>query len=289
MSGNDITKKATIPLHTIQMWMKNAIATQGIVDDVLHSSELESIIPYKDATNLLLPSKSLSNTERLDIYRKMYVLRMVDAMESDFPVLATYLNERFHTVVMDYVAVYPSRSYTLNHLGNDFHYFLRGYELGEDKELICELALLEHAISTVIDIEETPTLNHNELGSINAEQWETLILKPVKALKVFKLSTNAVAFLNASDNNLELPEPISQESYVMVFRLDYTTDYVEMNKVEFDLLEIILNGNSLLKSFDLLMQKTYLQNDIDGAHVFGMFQTWVQRGIFQSLTQSLAD
>lgn len=284
-----MSEKTSLSLHTVQSWVKDAISTQGNVSDVLHSAELQKYMSPENALDLLLPSQSLSGAERLDIYRKMYVLRMVDSMESDFPVLAAYMKDRFHEIVMNYVALYPSRSYTLNHLGNDFPSFLRRYVSDEDLDLIYDLALLEQTISAVIDIEETPILTNEELSTIQPEEWETLVLKPVAALKVLTLYTNAVEFLRANDDNLDFPLPKKQESYVMVFRLYYSTDYAEMSTLEYTLLELILNGNSLLKALDLLMHTMDTQHTVVESQVFAIFQSWVQRGIFRSLRKAPSD
>ena len=67
-------------LAAIQSWMQAVIVS-------------DSEIPEEEARQLVLPSKTLTPSERIDIYRGMYVPRMVEALEIDYPALAHYLGE----------------------------------------------------------------------------------------------------------------------------------------------------------------------------------------------------
>ena len=85
----------------------------------------QSAIPADEAREMVLPSKTLSSLERLDIYRDMYLLRMEEALSIDYPSLKHFLgDEEFMRMVARYVDVYPSRSYTLNRLGDHLCEFI---------------------------------------------------------------------------------------------------------------------------------------------------------------------
>src|SRR5205085_1711868 len=82
-------------------------------------------IPADLARAVVLPSKTLSALERLDIYRDMYVPRMEEALAIDYPALKHFLGpEEFMRVVARYVDIHPSRSHTLNRLGDHLPEFL---------------------------------------------------------------------------------------------------------------------------------------------------------------------
>jgi hypothetical protein len=68
---------------------------------------------------VLLPSATLAPHERIGIYHGMYLLRMSEALERDYPALAHFLGEaQWTALVRDYyVERHPSRSRTLNVLG----------------------------------------------------------------------------------------------------------------------------------------------------------------------------
>src|ERR1700693_1964355 len=105
---------ATDPgLEKLQRWMQGYIVGPGAPEE----ADL--------ADGLVLPSKTLSALERLDIYRDMYVPRMEEALAIDYPALKHFLGaEKFMRLVGRYVEAYPSRSYTLNRLGDHLPEFV---------------------------------------------------------------------------------------------------------------------------------------------------------------------
>ena len=72
-----------------------------------------------DVDSLVLPSKTLQPIQRVGIYHGMYLMRMIEALEADYGALAHFMGEHaFSHLVSDYVQRFPSRSYTLNRLGD---------------------------------------------------------------------------------------------------------------------------------------------------------------------------
>src|SRR5260370_15904159 len=70
-------------------------------------------------------SRSLTALERLDIYHRAYFARLVECLRDEFPVLVHALGEdAFDAFALNYLQRYPSRSYTLNHLGTRFPHYL---------------------------------------------------------------------------------------------------------------------------------------------------------------------
>ena len=68
---------------------------------------------------MILPSKTLTPVERVGVYQGMYLLRMIEALEGDYPAVAHFLgDEEFAELVTRYVAAHPSTSYTFNRLGD---------------------------------------------------------------------------------------------------------------------------------------------------------------------------
>ena len=62
-----------------------------------------------------------SSVDRLAIYRGPITPRLLECLQAEFPVLATALGEElFNEFAFAYLQAYPSRSYTLDHLGRDF-------------------------------------------------------------------------------------------------------------------------------------------------------------------------
>ena len=69
-------------LARIQRWMQACIEDQGTCEEAIESERAQSAISAEEARSVVLPSKTLSSLERLDIYRGMYLLRMEEALSA---------------------------------------------------------------------------------------------------------------------------------------------------------------------------------------------------------------
>lgn len=280
---NNNGNESLYPLRTVQNWMKSAIVTQGTVTEVLHKDSIEQFIPYDKAIDLVLPSKTLNQEQRIDIYRTMYPLRMVEALEVDYPTLARFMGEDFETLVMRYVEVYPSQSYTLNHLGKHLPLFLQNNTNYKNSELLHDIALMELAISDVIDEEEVEIFDSNDLTLLDEQTIENLVLQSVPAFRLLALSTNAVEFLTALDNDEDFATENNQQSYAMVYRKDYSTDYVQLDDLEYTILKKIVDGEPLFQTLNTIPYDENSSVEELQNRVSQYFSNWVQYGIFRSI------
>ncbi len=101
--------------------------------------------------DVLRPSRALSAVERIGIYQGMYLLRMREALAADYPGLAHALGpDGFADFVCAYVARHPSRSHTLNRLGDHVpEYLARSHR--PDRRFLADLARLEHTVTEIFD------------------------------------------------------------------------------------------------------------------------------------------
>src|SRR5258708_15649257 len=105
---------AQTDLRPTQKWIYGAITRPGPDEPAL-----------KGASRLIIPSQTLTPEQRLGIYRDMYLSRMYDALASDYPYVEHFLGDRgFYLLIAAYVEKCPSRSYTLNRLGDQFPEFI---------------------------------------------------------------------------------------------------------------------------------------------------------------------
>mgnify|MGYP000958546160 CR=1 FL=1 len=71
----------------------------------------------------------------------MYLLRMRDGLEVDYPALADYMGHHaFTDMVREFIQVYPSRSYTLNRLSDPLPKFLETWGKARGRRLLTDLA-----------------------------------------------------------------------------------------------------------------------------------------------------
>ena len=118
----------------------------------LRAPEAARLVRPGRTRDVVLPShRGLRAAERVGIYQGMYLPRMLEALESDYPGLAHFLgHDRWTRLVRRYLTAHPSRSYTLNELGRRLPEFVRAH--GLPRPAFChDLARLEWAMSQVFD------------------------------------------------------------------------------------------------------------------------------------------
>ena len=115
-----------LTLSHIQRWMQAVIVQPGSVDEAVEAPAARSELDPSLIPGVILPSKTLTPVERVGVYQGMYLLRMIEALEGDYPAVAHLMGEdAFAELVTRYVRVHPSVSYTFNRLGPGFPDFIR--------------------------------------------------------------------------------------------------------------------------------------------------------------------
>ena len=233
-----------LALGGLQRWMQSVIVHPGPVDEAVASPEAASLVAPGSLGEVLLPSATLAPVERIGVYHGMYLVRMAEALESDYPALAHFLGDRRWTaLVRDYVERHPSRSHTLNVLGRSLPSFVLEAP-GLPRRGFChDLARLELAVAEAFDAEETPRLGEAELLAVPAEAWDGARLVPSAPLRLLELGWNANEWLDSTkDDRHEHPRPRRRAARIAVFRQDYAVYRRELSLSAYRLLADLAAG-----------------------------------------------
>jgi len=228
-------------LRDLQLWMYEAIASPQWPAD----------------------TSRLVDPDRLAIYRDMYPIRMYDAMSVDYPAIAKFTGEeKFGELVTHYTESHPSRSYTLNRLGDAFPEFL------QDDPFLHDLARLELAMTEVFDEEETPLLEADALAAIGPDSR----LKTIAAFRLHAFDYPVNDFFTAFREDEELVEPEPRKTWVAFHRRDFAVHRLELEERAYDFLCALCDGATLLEAID----GTSATQD----ELFAWFRDWSAAGIF---------
>ena len=233
-----------LALGGLQRWMQSVVVHPGSVEEALSNPEAASLVPADRLSEVLLPSATLGPAERIGIYHGMYLLRMAEALESDYPALAHFLGEeRWTALVRDYVLRHPSRSYTLNVLGRALPgYLLEAADLPR-RGFCHDLARLEWAVTEAFDAEESPRLGEADLAAVPADAWDGARLVPSAALRLVELGWNVNEWLDSTkDDRHQHPKPRRRRTRVAVFRQSYAVYRRELSLSAFRLLADLTTG-----------------------------------------------
>ncbi|HLG96266.1 MAG TPA: DNA-binding domain-containing protein [Bryobacteraceae bacterium] len=275
---------ATDPgLEKIQRWMQACILNQGSVEEAIASESAQSAVPAEQALKLVLPSNSLTALERLDIYRGMYLLRMEEALSIDYPALKHFLGDNeFMRLVARYVDVYPSRSYTLNRLGDRLCEFVATLDDLPRKEFCRDLARLEYALTCVFDAPETTVLTSEAVSAVPQQAWENVRLKPVEAFRLLEFEYPVSRYLGAVDGENPFPRTARKKSWLVAYRHNYGLHRMELSQPAYELLSAIAEGKTLGQAIAPVMARRW-RPAVKQSDLFGWFRDWMAEGLFQSL------
>jgi hypothetical protein len=263
--------------------MQGVIVHPGPVEEALGVKAARADVPVGRLKDVILPSPTLSPEERLAIYHEQYPLRMRDALSSDYPGLEHFLGEEgFAAFVLDYVQAHPSRSYTLNRLGDEVPAFIRRHPTLKHRDFLYDLARLEQVVAEAFDAEETPRLTDEQVAAVPAEAWARARLVPIAALRLLELRYPANAYLESvKDEKHDHPRPVKKAGFVAVYRRHYAVYRQDLSKPAFALLRDLAGGKKLALAIRAAMRRGGRPPGED--QLFRWFREWVAAGMFTAV------
>jgi hypothetical protein len=275
---------ATDPgLERAQRWMQACIVKQGSAEEAILSDGAQAEIPAAEARCMVLPSKTLSALERLDIYRNMYVPRMEKALAIDYPALKHFLGaDAFLRLVARYVVAYPSHSYTLNKLGDHLPEFLATLSDLTKQNFCVDLARLEYALTMVFDAGETAALTPEAVRAVPPDAWETARLKPIEAFRLLSFDYPVSKYLGAVDAENRFPRIAAKKSWVVAYRRNYQAHRIDLTEAAYELLSALASGRTLGEAITAVLRRKGRQA-VKQSQLFEWFRDWMAEGLFQAV------
>lgn len=199
------------------------------------------------AEDVVAQTRGLSVHERLAVYTGGYVLRLLECMRADFPVLRGFVGDSvFDAFAKAYVITIPPASHSLYDLGADFPRFLAETKptnwaldagISAMLDLPPQLARIERARAEVMrarGTEDDPPAA--EPLSPFAVFGEELMVQATPCLRLLEMKFPLVEFLKSSDRG-ERPErsapPTPRTSLVAVGRSNYRVHVEEISLWQF--------------------------------------------------------
>ena len=256
-------------LAPIQRWMQAVIMHPDGVEAGLASDAARQHLEVApaDVEQVIERSEAQTSVERLSIYANAYYARLLECLGEEFPILRQTLGEEtFNGFAFGYLQSYPSQSYTLGKLGENFARYLTETRPAEDDsfdlpaepdsgdmpanwpEFLIDLATLEWTFGQVFDgpgVEHETLLTSEQLQAIDAEQWPAARLEVVPCLKLLALRFPVNAYYTAMRADENPPVPGSAASWVAITRRKYIVRRHELNPRQFELLSALAAGETI--------------------------------------------
>lgn len=269
-------------LGNTQKWMQAVILHPGSDREAVASPRARKLVPASEFPRLVPPSPTLDSFDRIGIYRGMYLARLQEALEADYPGLRHFLGpKRFSDLVRDYVDRFPSQSYTLNRLGDRLPEYIRSRPGIVRQEFLYELARFELLMSRLFDAEESPVLTPEAIAAVPPESWETARLKPVAALAVQALRYPVGAYLEAVRQGNPRPATRRKNHWAVVYRRQYALRWLDLSLPAYRLLDALVKGVPLGEALSRVLRGG--RQPVGEVQLFSWFRGWVTEGLFQSV------
>ncbi|HVV51327.1 MAG TPA: DNA-binding domain-containing protein [Polyangia bacterium] len=244
--------------------------------------------PAPDLEALIIGDARAGADERLGIYRFMYRARVAEALESQFPHLATHMGrERFTELAAAYIADEPSTHASLRFLGERLPGWLEARRSGAP--LLGALARLEWARTDVFDQADEPALPLDAARAWPPESFGELPLKLVSAHRVVTVPAGTGALWDATRSEPvvgPLGEPAAPDrasgavETLLVWRQETMVYHRTVEPFEREALELAAAGTRFGLVCDALL--TLLDEPAALARASGMLTTWLADGLVRA-------
>jgi Putative DNA-binding domain len=276
---------AEIALDRLQRWMQAVVVHPGATRAAIAGADAAREVAPERLGDVVLPSRTLSPLERVGIYHGMYLLRMQEALVSDYEGLQHFLGERaFFELVRGYVQVHPSRSYSLNRLGDLMPEYIESAPGMRRRGFCADLARLERAVAQAFDAEETQAVSAEAVAAVPGEAWEHARLEPVAGFHLLALRYPVNAYLESlRREDHEHPPASRKDTWVAVYRRDYSVWRFDLERPGYDLLADISGGvpfgEAVARALGRRGRRAPSEDDL-----FRWFRLWVSGGMFRSIS-----
>lgn len=143
---------------------------------------------------------------RMDVYADGYAIRLVEALQSDYPGLAALAGpEDFETLARAYVAATPSGFRNLRWYGGALPGFVAQTPPWCGRAGLADMASFEWAMSLSFDAADAAPMRREDLAGLAPEDWPHMRLAVHPAVQVVTLRSNAPAAWSAQARGEPLP------------------------------------------------------------------------------------
>jgi hypothetical protein len=221
-------------LAHLQKWLTSIIVRPGAINDKILLADQHYGLNH---TEVIRPATNLSSGQKIGIYARGYVLRLMECMDAEYPALQHLLGKPlFETFVRAYLVQTPPTSPDLYDLGRNFPQFLKASQPKNPDgansmfDLPVEVAILERAIAEVSrckGLEGSSLQNETDDAVLYLFDTQSFRVSPCLTLLHFQFPVTG--FVRSVQKGTDAPTPVLSESFTAISRKDYI---IHMHDVE---------------------------------------------------------
>ena len=221
---------------------------------------------------------------RLGIYAEAYRLRLIEALDTDFPVLHALLgDDEFERMAHAYIDAHPSRHFSIRWFGQHVSDFLRATPPYRDHPAVSEMAAFEWAMTLAFDAADDPLLAMDAMAAVPPASWPGMHFMPHASLHRFDLGWNvpAVWKAHAAGEDVQAPEQNPQPIAWMIWRQNLTTYFRSLEVDEAWALDALIGGQPFADLCQGLCE--WIDAQHVAAHAAGFLKSWISDGMIATV------
>lgn len=234
-----------------------------------------SIIQY------VVNMESICAITRLNIYKDAYVLRLLESLEHDYPVLAQLMGEeQFTKIGQAYIGKHPSIYRSIRWFGQNFSAFIRN----DHAPFWAEMAAFEWALVTAFDAANSVTVDTTNMQAIAPELWTRLQFKMHSSLQLLDLSWNVIPIwksIRAGRKKYARIKQYARPITWMVWRQGLETYFHPLKPSESWALYAAQSGQFLGEICEGLSQWASQEQVV--LYIATLLKSWVHRGLIEAI------
>jgi hypothetical protein len=217
---------------------------------------------------------------RLGVYGDGYRSRLIEVLESSYPVLARLLGEAdFQTLGAKYVATHESTFFSVRYYGHELADFLAATAEYSKAPLLAELARWEWAMAAAFDAADAEPIDSAAFAQVAPEDWAELRFDWSPSVQLLALEWNVPELWKAVTEDTELPEPslYPQPASWLIWRRELQIYFRLVAAAEAAVISASVAGQSFGELCVLLCE--HLDESEASLHAAGFLRGWVQSGL----------
>lgn len=221
---------------------------------------------------------------RLGIYSSAYRLRLLEALDTDYPGLHALAGDaQFKKLGGAYIGSHPSPYFNLRWYGGELAEFLKTTPPYSRHPVLSEMAAFEWAQALAFDAPDEPVVQVDDMAKIPAHAWPNLVFKPHASLQRLNLEWNVPAFWKAVDRKEDLPQPKKNEYAVgwVLWRRQLQIFYRSLNVDEAWAIDALRDGHNFAEICGGLCE--WLGELQVAPHAAGLLKTWISEGMIKEV------
>ena len=232
----------------------------------------------------ILGSEQVSAAERLAIYTDGYRLRLLEALDTDFPGLHRLLGDTgFDAMGRAYIDAHPSPYFSLRWYGDRLSEFLRSTEPYSKYPAFAEMAAFEWAKSDAFDAAESIVAGVQDMAAIPPAAWPGLTFRVHPSLRRLDLCWNVPSVWKANDTGEE-PPPLEGAEYPvawLLWRQELLTYFRSLSVHEAWALDALRHGDNFAAICAGLCE--WINAPEVAAHAAGLLKQWLLDGLIAEI------